>query len=162
MWLMIFNHRASWVIGPPQVKCRLLISSIFDTMNFQHFLEMLKIMLQHFPKMLEILASKMLEIRSRHLSWTIIDICVLLSTESWVEKSGLGPFLWTKNFSRTPPCPELVMHKFCYFLHIAVCIKLNPMWKDISTITGEYLNTSISNILQKYVSTKYLKNVLHR
>ena len=26
-------------IGPPQVKCRLLISSIFDAMNFQYFLE---------------------------------------------------------------------------------------------------------------------------
>ena len=24
--------------GPPQVKCQLLISSIFDAMNFQHFL----------------------------------------------------------------------------------------------------------------------------
>ena len=23
-----------WPIGPPQVKCRLLISSIFDAMNF--------------------------------------------------------------------------------------------------------------------------------
>ena len=40
--------------GPPQVKCRLLISSIFDAMNFQHFLEMLEIMFQHFQKMLEI------------------------------------------------------------------------------------------------------------
>ena len=28
-------------LGPPQVKCRLLISSIFDAMNFQHFLEKL-------------------------------------------------------------------------------------------------------------------------
>ena len=54
--------------GPTQVKCRLLISSIFDAMNFHHFLEMLKIMLQHFRKMLEILASKMLEIKSRHLT----------------------------------------------------------------------------------------------
>ena len=27
--------------GYPQVKCRLLISSIFDAMNFQHFSEML-------------------------------------------------------------------------------------------------------------------------
>ena len=27
--------------GSPQVKCRLLISSIFDAMNFQHFSEML-------------------------------------------------------------------------------------------------------------------------
>ena len=31
-----------------QVKSRLLSSSIFDAMNFQHFLEMLEIMLQHF------------------------------------------------------------------------------------------------------------------
>ena len=30
--------------GPTQVKCRLLISSIFDAMNFQHFLKMLEIM----------------------------------------------------------------------------------------------------------------------
>ena len=30
------------------------MSSIFDAMNFQHFLEMLEIMLQHFRKMLEI------------------------------------------------------------------------------------------------------------
>ena len=29
-------------IGPTQVKCRLLISSIFDAMNFQHFSEMLE------------------------------------------------------------------------------------------------------------------------
>ena len=28
--------------GPTQVKCRLLISSIFDAMNFQHFPEMLE------------------------------------------------------------------------------------------------------------------------
>ena len=28
--------------GPPQVKCQLLISSIFDAMNFQHFWEMLE------------------------------------------------------------------------------------------------------------------------
>ena len=34
------------VIGPPQVKCRLLSSSIFDAMNFQHFLEKLEIMFQ--------------------------------------------------------------------------------------------------------------------
>ena len=48
----------SWVIfeyqGPTQVKCRLLISSIFDAMNFQHFLKMLEFKLQHFQKMLEI------------------------------------------------------------------------------------------------------------
>ena len=34
--------------GPTQVKSRLLSSSIFDAMNFQHFFEMLEIMLQHF------------------------------------------------------------------------------------------------------------------
>ena len=28
--------------GPTQVKCRLLISSIFDAMNFKHFYEMLE------------------------------------------------------------------------------------------------------------------------
>ena len=31
-----------------------LSSSIFDAMNFQHFLEMPEIMFQHFRKMLEI------------------------------------------------------------------------------------------------------------
>ena len=40
--------------GPTQVKCRLLISNICDAMNFQHLLEMLEIMLQHFRKKLEI------------------------------------------------------------------------------------------------------------
>ena len=35
-------------LDPTQVKFRLLISSIFDAMNFQHFLEMLEIMFQHF------------------------------------------------------------------------------------------------------------------
>ena len=34
------------VYDPTQVKFRVLISSIFDAMNFQHFLEMLEIMLQ--------------------------------------------------------------------------------------------------------------------
>ena len=29
-------------LGPTQVKCRLLISSIFHVMNFRHFLEMLE------------------------------------------------------------------------------------------------------------------------
>ena len=29
-------------LGPTQVNCRLLISSIFDALNFQHFLEMLE------------------------------------------------------------------------------------------------------------------------
>ena len=38
----------SMIYGPTQVKSRLLSSSIFDAMNFQHFLEMLEIMLQHF------------------------------------------------------------------------------------------------------------------
>ena len=37
----IFDLR--WAIGPTQVKCQLLISSIFEAMNFQHFLEMLEI-----------------------------------------------------------------------------------------------------------------------
>ena len=36
------------VLGPTQVKCRLLISSIFYVMNFQHFLEMLEFNLWHF------------------------------------------------------------------------------------------------------------------
>ena len=46
--------------GPTEVKFRLLISSISVAMNFQHFLEMLEIMLQHYQKMLEI--------KSRHLT----------------------------------------------------------------------------------------------
>ena len=32
---------SDWTIGPPQIKCWLLISSIFDAMNFQHFSKML-------------------------------------------------------------------------------------------------------------------------
>ena len=36
------SKRAAYHYGPPQVKCQLLISSIFDAMNFQHFLEMLE------------------------------------------------------------------------------------------------------------------------
>ena len=36
------------VKGPTQVKCRLLISSIFYVMNFRHFLEMLEFNLWHF------------------------------------------------------------------------------------------------------------------
>ena len=35
-------------LGLTQVKCRLLISSIFYAMNFQHFLEMLDFNLWHF------------------------------------------------------------------------------------------------------------------
>ena len=44
----------SWNKGPTQVKYRLLISSIFDAMNFRHFLELLEIILQHFRKVLDI------------------------------------------------------------------------------------------------------------
>ena len=40
--------------GPTQVKCWLLISSIFDAMNFKHFLEKLEI--------------HCIEIKSRHLT----------------------------------------------------------------------------------------------
>ena len=47
-------HCVDTYLGPPQVKCRLLISSIFDAMNFQHFSEFI--------------ALKMLEIKSRHLT----------------------------------------------------------------------------------------------
>ena len=32
-------------LGPTQVKCQLLFSSIFDAMNFQHFSEMLEFVL---------------------------------------------------------------------------------------------------------------------
>ena len=55
-------------LGPTQVKCRLLIYSIVDALNFQHLLEMLEIMFQHFQKMLEIHSIKMLELKSRHLT----------------------------------------------------------------------------------------------
>ena len=37
------NKMSSANLGPPQVKCRLLISSIFYVMNFPHFLEMLEL-----------------------------------------------------------------------------------------------------------------------
>ena len=41
--------------GPPQVKCQLIISSIFYAMNFRHFSEMLKILkFWHLEKMSEI------------------------------------------------------------------------------------------------------------
>ena len=36
--------------GPPQVKCRLKISSIFDAMNFQHFSENVVTQFTGFPK----------------------------------------------------------------------------------------------------------------
>ena len=36
--------------GPPQVKCRLLISSFFDAMNFQHYSKRLEFNLQHSQK----------------------------------------------------------------------------------------------------------------
>ena len=56
-------------IGPTQAKCWLLISCIFDAMNFHLFFEMLEIMLQHFLKSWKFIASKMLEIKSQHLTW---------------------------------------------------------------------------------------------
>ena len=40
--------------GPTQVKCRLLISSTFYSMNFRHILELLEFDLFHFWKILEI------------------------------------------------------------------------------------------------------------
>ena len=43
-----------WGLGSTQVKFRFLISSIFDAMNFEYFLEMLEIIFYHFPKMLKI------------------------------------------------------------------------------------------------------------
>ena len=43
-----------FIIGPTQVKCGLLISSIFYATNFRHFLEMLEFNLWHFWKMSEI------------------------------------------------------------------------------------------------------------
>ena len=46
-------------IGPTQVKCQLLSSSFFDAMNFQHFLEKLEIMFQHFRKCWKFITSKM-------------------------------------------------------------------------------------------------------
>ena len=44
----IFKIQKDTYLGPPQVKCRFLISSIFYAMNFQHFLEMLEFNLWHF------------------------------------------------------------------------------------------------------------------
>ena len=40
--------------GPPQVKCQLIISSIFYAMNFRHFSEMLFLEFLHLEKMSEI------------------------------------------------------------------------------------------------------------
>ena len=51
-------------LGQTQAKCRLLISSIFYVMNFQHFLEMLEFNLWYFLKMSEIHYIKQLEIKS--------------------------------------------------------------------------------------------------
>ena len=42
------------LLGPPQVKCWLLISNIFYVMNFQHFSEMLEFDLWYFWNMSEI------------------------------------------------------------------------------------------------------------
>ena len=36
------------LLGPTQVNCQLLMSSIYYAMNFRHFLEMLKLDLWHF------------------------------------------------------------------------------------------------------------------
>ena len=54
--LDIFFQRTSNKLyyGPTQGKCRLLISSIFEAINFQHFLKKMEIILQNFRKMLEI------------------------------------------------------------------------------------------------------------
>ena len=41
-------------LGPTQVKCQLLISSIFYAINFRHFSEMPLIKFQHIQKMSEI------------------------------------------------------------------------------------------------------------
>ena len=65
--------------GPTQVKSRLLISSIFDAMNFQHFFEMLEIMLQLFWKMPEIHCIK----NARNLKsifdlrWLLVLLCIV-------------------------------------------------------------------------------------
>ena len=62
-WLLFLHNKWSFLrlwcklisyYGPTQVKCRLLISSIFYAMNFRHFLEMLEFNLWHFCKMSEI------------------------------------------------------------------------------------------------------------
>ena len=55
-------------LGPPQVKYQLLISSIFNVMNFRHFSEMPYIKFQHIQKNSEIHYIEMLEIKSRHLT----------------------------------------------------------------------------------------------
>ena len=47
-WLLISSRSLVSPLGPTQVKCRLLISSIFYVMNFQHLLEMLEFNLWHF------------------------------------------------------------------------------------------------------------------
>ena len=67
-WVLFWWKITPIVKGPTQVKCRLLISSIFDAMNFQHFLEMLEFNLWYFLKMSKIHYIKMLEIKSQHLT----------------------------------------------------------------------------------------------
>ena len=63
-----YFHFSIHHFDPTQVKCRLLISSIFDAMNFQHFLEMQEIMLQHgeIPRQGKIKLSKLM---SFHFSY---------------------------------------------------------------------------------------------
>ena len=58
-----------YVYGPTQVKCWLLISSIFDAMNFQHFWKCWKLCHSISKKCWKFIASKILEIKSRHLTW---------------------------------------------------------------------------------------------
>ena len=57
------------LLGPTQVKCWLLISSIFYVMNFWHFLEMLEFNLWHFWKMSEIHYIKNARNQKSKLTW---------------------------------------------------------------------------------------------
>ena len=81
--LLIYLTYQSELIGPTQVKCQLLICSIFYVMNFRHFSEMPQIKFQHFQIMSELHYIK----NARNwnstfdLSWTYVFwyTCVLLS-----------------------------------------------------------------------------------
>ena len=66
------------LLGQTQVKCRLLISSIFYAM--------LEFNLWHFCKVSEIHCIKMLEIKSRHLTWGHNDSNQLISTTIFQNK----------------------------------------------------------------------------
>ena len=61
--------------SPPQVECRLLISSIFDAMNFQHFRKCYNIISSISKKCWKFIASKIIEKKVDIWVWLEIDLC---------------------------------------------------------------------------------------